>query len=327
MTTSTPVGPATSADRDDGADTASAPAPNGPWDAPRKGSTEQVALALFIAVPFLALIAAIPVAWGGFLGWHDVVLAVVFYAITGHGITVGFHRHFTHGSFKARRGLRVSLAVAGSAAVQGPVIRWVADHRRHHKFSDREGDPHSPWRFGTSIGALSKGLVHAHMGWMFAPEHTNPRMYAPDLLADRDIRRVSAMFPLITAVSLLLPALIGFLWAGSWMGALTAFFWASLVRVSMLHHVTWSINSICHTVGDRPFVSRDKSANVWWLAIASMGESWHNLHHADPTCARHGVLRGQLDSSARLIWLFEKTKLVTAVRWPVESRLAARRAA
>jgi stearoyl-CoA desaturase (delta-9 desaturase) len=303
------------------------PVPTGPWDAPTKRSIEQIALAVFIAVPFLALVAAVPVAWGGFLGWRDVVIALVAYAITGHGITVGFHRYFTHGSFKARRGLRIALAVAGSAAVQGPVIRWVADHRRHHKFSDRDGDPHSPWRFGTSVGALSKGLLHAHMGWLFAPEHTNPRMYVPDLLADRDIRRVSTLFPLITAASLLLPALAGGLWAGSWTGALTAFFWASLVRVSLLHHVTWSINSICHTVGDRPFVSRDKSANVWWLAIASMGESWHNLHHADPTCARHGVLRGQLDSSARVIWAFEKLRLVTAVRWPVASRLAARRVA
>lgn len=308
-------------------DSAPRSVPAGPWDAPTKGSIEQIALALFIAVPFLALVAAVPVAWGGFLGWHDVVIALVAYAVTGHGITVGFHRYFTHGSFKARRGLRIALAVAGSAAVQGPVIRWVADHRRHHKFSDRDGDPHSPWRFGTSVGALSKGLLHAHMGWLFAPEHTNPRMYVPDLLADRDIRRISAFFPLITAASLLLPALAGGLWAGSWTGALTAFFWASLVRVSLLHHVTWSINSICHTVGDRPFVSRDKSANVWWLAIASMGESWHNLHHADPTCARHGVLRGQIDSSARVIWAFEKVRLVTAVRWPVPSRLAARRAA
>ena len=307
-------------------DSVDASVPAGPWDAPTKGSIEQIALAVFIAVPFLALVAAVPVAWGGFLGWHDVAIALVAYAITGHGITVGFHRYFTHGSFKARRGLRIALAVAGSAAVQGPVIRWVADHRRHHKFSDRDGDPHSPWRFGTSVGALSKGLLHAHMGWLFAPEHTNPRMYVPDLLADRDIRRISAFFPLITAASLLLPALAGGLWAGSWTGALTAFFWASLVRVSLLHHITWSINSICHTVGDRPFVSRDKSANVWWLAIASMGESWHNLHHADPTCARHGVLHGQIDSSARVIWALEKVRLVTAVRWPVPARLAARRA-
>jgi len=323
MTTSTPVTTPPTQAGTSSADSVHA----GPWDAPRKGSIEQIALALFIAVPFLALVAAVPVAWGGFLGWHDVVIALVAYAITSHGITVGFHRYFTHGSFKARRGLRIALAVAGSAAVQGPVIRWVADHRRHHKFSDRDGDPHSPWRFGTSVGALSKGLLHAHMGWLFAPEHTNPRMYVPDLLADRDIRRISAFFPLITAASLLLPAVAGGLWSGSWTDALTAFFWASLVRVSLLHHVTWSINSICHTVGDRPFVSRDKSANVWWLAIASMGESWHNLHHADPTCARHGVLRGQIDSSARVIWLLEKVRLVTAVRWPVQSRLAARRAA
>jgi stearoyl-CoA desaturase (delta-9 desaturase) len=267
----------------------------------------------------------VPVAWGWGLGWRDVVLAVVMYAVTGHGITVGFHRHFTHGSFRANRGLKIALAIAGSMAIEGPVLRWVADHRRHHAFSDREGDPHSPWRYGESVPALVKGLFYAHMGWLFDVEQTNPRRYAPDLLKDTDVVRISRAFPALVATSLLLPALLGGLLSWSWQGAVTAFFWASLVRVALLHHVTWSINSICHALGERPFKSRDRSGNVWWLAVLSMGESWHNLHHADPTCARHGVLRGQIDISARLIWVFEKLGWASNVKWPDPVRLAAKR--
>jgi stearoyl-CoA desaturase (delta-9 desaturase) len=247
------------------------------------------------------------------------------YAITGHGITVGFHRYFTHKSFKPNRGVKVALGVAGSMAIQGPVVRWVADHRKHHKFSDRDGDPHSPWRYGNTVPALMKGLFYAHMGWLFDTEQTSQRQYAPDLLKDRDIVRISRAFPWFVAVSLALPAVAGGLITMSWQGAVTAFFWGSLVRVGLLHHVTWSINSICHAVGERPFKSRDKSGNVWWLAIPSMGESWHNLHHADPTCARHGVLRGQIDTSARIIWLMEKLGWVSAVRWPVKDRLEMKR--
>jgi stearoyl-CoA desaturase (delta-9 desaturase) len=289
----------------------------------RRARFEQVMLGLFIVVPLLAVAAAVPVMWGWGLGWHDVVIAVVMYAISGHGITVGFHRYFTHGSFKAPRPVRIALAVAGSLAIEGPVIRWVADHRRHHAFSDKEGDPHSPWRYGEDLKSLTKGLWHAHIGWLFDVEQTNQERFAPDLLADKDIVKVDRMFMRLTAVTLLLPPLIGFLWSGfAWQGALTAFFWGSLVRVSMLHHTTWSINSICHTIGERPFRTRDKATNVWWLAVLSMGESWHNLHHADPTAARHGVLRGQLDSTARVIWVLEKLRLAREVRWPSRERVA-----
>jgi stearoyl-CoA desaturase (delta-9 desaturase) len=286
---------------------------------------ERIALGIFIVLPFLAILAAVPIAWGGWLGWHDVIITAVMYAVTGHGITVGFHRFFTHKSFKPNRAVKLTLAVAGSMAIQGPVIRWVADHRKHHKFSDRDGDPHSPWRYGETVPALMKGLFFAHMGWLFDSEQTSQRQYAPDLLKDRDIVRVSRAFPWLVAVSLALPAVAGGLWSMSWQGAATAFFWGSLVRVGLLHHVTWSINSICHAVGERPFKSRDKSGNVWWLAVPSMGESWHNLHHSDPTCARHGVLRGQVDTSARVIWLLEKLGWVSAVRWPVKDRLDAKR--
>lgn len=292
-----------------------------------KARVEQVALAAFIGVPLLAVAAAVPMLWGRYIGWTDVALATVFYAITGHGITVGFHRYFTHGSFKARRELRIALAVAGSMAIEGPPTRWVADHRRHHAFSDKDGDPHSPWRYGRSLRALTKGLWHAHIGWLFDVEQTDQRRFAPDLLDDPDIRVVTRLWPVLVTSSLLLPALLGGLLTWSWAGALTAFFWASLVRVAVLHHTTWSINSICHAVGSRPFQTRDESRNVWPLAFLSMGESWHNLHHADPTAARHGVLPGQFDSSAELIRLFEKLRLATDVRWPSKDRVAARRVA
>ncbi|HEU5472516.1 MAG TPA: acyl-CoA desaturase [Actinophytocola sp.] len=282
----------------------------------------QLAMYLFILGPFLALVAAIPLTWGWGVGWVDLALGAAFYVVTCLGVTVGFHRYFTHRAFKAGRGMRIALAIAGSMALQGPILHWVADHRRHHAFSDRDGDPHSPWAFGTSPIALARGFWHAHMGWIFDRKLTNQERFAPDLLADNDIRRVHRQFGLWTAVTMFAPAVLGGLITWSWWGAVTAFFWAGLVRVSFLHHVTWSVNSICHMIGSRPFVARDHSANFWPLAILSMGESWHNLHHADPTCARHGVHRGQIDISARLIWLFERFGWVTDVRWPTPRRLA-----
>jgi stearoyl-CoA desaturase (delta-9 desaturase) len=292
----------------------------------KQGTGIIIGLWAFVIVPFLALVAAIPVAWGGWLGWSDIAIGAVCYLTAGIGITVGFHRYLTHGSFKAKRWLRVSLAVAGSLAIQGAPTQWVADHRRHHAYSDVEGDPHSPWAYGTGIWGLTKGLFHAHMGWLFHRELSNRIRFAPDLVADRDISRVDRLFPLIVALSLLAPAAAGGLITWSWQGALSAFFWAGLVRVSLLHHITWSINSICHVVGERPFETRDgdKAANFWPLAVLSFGESWHNLHHADPTCARHGVLRGQVDSSARTIWIFEKLGWVYDVRWPKPERVAAK---
>jgi stearoyl-CoA desaturase (Delta-9 desaturase) len=290
-----------------------------------RARAEQVALAAFIVVPLLAVMAAIPLLWGYGIGWTDVAIAAVMYAVTGHGITVGFHRYLPHGSFRAKRPLRIALAVAGSMAIEGPVNRWVADHRRHHAYSDAEGDPHSPWRYGEDFRSLCKGLWHAHVGWLFDVEQTNQKRFVPDLLRDPDLVRVSRAFPVLAVVSLLLPALLGGLLTWSWAGALTAFFWGSLVRIFVLHHVTWSINSICHTLGERPFQTRDRSANVWPLALISMGESWHNLHHADPTCARHGVLPRQVDTSAELIRGFEKLGWATNVRWPVAERIEARR--
>jgi stearoyl-CoA desaturase (delta-9 desaturase) len=288
----------------------------------RRGIAPHIAVYVFVILPLLALVAAVPFAWGWGLTWVDVAIALVIYVASGLGVTVGYHRYFTHGSFKAVRPLRIALALAGSLAMQGPVITWVADHRRHHAFSDKEGDPHSPWLFGTSPVALARGFWHSHMGWLFDRDKTNAQRFTPDLLADRDIVRIDRLFVLWSVLTLLVPAALGGLLTWSWWGALTAFFWAGLVRVGLLHHVTWSINSICHMIGDQPFAARDHSRNVWPLAVLSFGESWHNLHHADPTCARHGVQRGQVDISARVIWAFEKLGWAHSVRWPTQRRLA-----
>ncbi|MGI5126094.1 acyl-CoA desaturase [Pseudonocardia sp. CA-107938] len=288
----------------------------------RRTTTQHVIIYLFVAVPMVALVAAIPLVWGWGVGWQDLALMVVFYVPAILGITVGFHRHFTHKSFKAKKWLRVAMAISGSLAIQGNVLNWVADHRRHHAFSDREGDPHSPWLHGTSPLAVAKGFLHAHMGWFFDRDETNHKRFIPDLLADSAIVKVARTFGLWVTVSLVAPAVLGGLITWSWQGVVTGFFWGGLVRLAVCNHVTWSINSVCHMWGERPFKSRDRSVNFWPLAILSMGESWHNLHHADPTCARHGVLRGQIDISARLIWIFEKFGWVHDVRWPTPTRLA-----
>ena len=282
----------------------------------------RVTIGVFVVVPLLAVIAAIPVAWGGWLSWVDVALVVVFWTITALGITVGYHRYFTHGSFKANRAVKITLALMGSYALEGSLDQWVADHRKHHKFSDEVGDPHSPWRFGTSRRAVAKGLYYAHVGWFFDDENTSIEKYAPDIAADKDLRALSRYFPAVVVATFLLPALLGGLITWSWIGALTALFWAGFVRVALVHHVTWSINSICHVFGNRPFASRDLSSNVAWLAVPSFGESWHNFHHVDQTSARHGVLRGQLDLSALVIKGLEKSGLASDVRWPSPERIA-----
>lgn len=281
-------------------------------------------VAVFLITPMLALPVAIPVLMQGWITWVDVALALVMYLITAFGITVGYHRHFTHGAFKAGPVMRGVLAVCGALALEGAVTDWVADHRKHHKYSDLPGDPHSPWRFGTDSKSVAKGLVFAHIGWLIRSNPTDVKRYAPDLLRDPVIATLSRHFPWFVLATLLVPAALGGLITWSWQGALTAFFWAGLVRITLVHQVTWSINSVCHVWGRQPFRSRDRSGNVAWLAVPSLGESWHNYHHADPTSARHGVLRHQLDPSAASIRALEKVGWVSDVRWPTGTRVRAR---
>ncbi|OIJ64791.1 acyl-CoA desaturase [Streptomyces mangrovisoli] len=299
------------------------PGPRPLLDAPQTAAAG-AAMWVFVVGPPLALVAVVPFAWGWGLSALDVGMAAVAYLVSGFGLTVGYHRLFTHRSFKARRGLRIALAVAGSLGIEGSPAQWVANHRRHHAFADREGDPHSPWRYGTDTRALLKGLLHAHVGWMLKRELSNRARFAPDIDADPDLRLVGRLFGPLAALSLVAPALVGGLVTGTWTGALTGFFWAGVIRMALLHHVTWSVNSVCHVAGRRPFASRDRATNFWPLALLSFGESWHNSHHADPTGARHGVLPGQLDPSARLIRVFERLRWVHDVRWPSADRLGAR---
>jgi stearoyl-CoA desaturase (Delta-9 desaturase) len=273
-----------------------------------------MAVWLFVLGPFVAL--AVPFIWGWQLTGLNMSLAATGYLVSGLGLSAGFHRYLTHRSFRARREVKIALAVAGSLAIAGRPAQWVATHRRHHSYADREGDPHSPWRYGTSTPAVAKGLLYAHLGWVFRKEQTNRERFAQDVLRDTDLMKVDRVFACISAISLLAPALVGGLVTHSWTGTWSGLLWGGLWRVAFLHHMTWSVNSICHVIGDRPFKSRDRATNFWPLAILSLGESWHNSHHANPALARHGVLPGQIDISARFIWLLERLGLVYDVRWP-----------
>lgn len=286
-------------------------------------ASRSVVLAI-IAIPLIALIAAIPVAWNSWISWLDVILAVAFYLFTAVGITVGYHRYFTHASFKAQPWVATLLGVAGSMALEGSVTSWVAGHRKHHANSDEADDPHSPWRYGTGAWAITKGFIWAHIGWLVAQQPIDAHRWAPDMYKGPLTSRLSRLFPWFALATFTLPAILGGLLTWSWQGALTAFFWAGLVRIALVHHVTWSINSVCHLWGKKPFVSRDESRNVAWLALPSLGESWHNFHHAEPTSARHGVLPRQVDVSAAMIRFAENRGWVYNVKWPKPERIQAK---
>jgi stearoyl-CoA desaturase (delta-9 desaturase) len=288
---------------------------------------DRVIRTLVFAVPPVALVVGAWMAWGGALHWQDLMVLVIMYTLTGLGITVGYHRLFTHRSFKTTRSLRILLAVLGSMAVEGPVIEWVSTHRKHHRFSDLPGDPHSPhvdqgpgWR-----GAL-RGLGHAHFGWMFrGVDIANPARYAKDLLADRDLAFISRMFPLWVLVGLALPFGLGLVLTGSLIGGLTGLLWGGAVRVLLLHHATFSINSLCHYFGRRPFATSDQSHNLAWLAPLAFGEAWHNNHHAFPSSARHGLGRRQVDPGAWLIAGLERCHLAwDVIRISPERQLSKR---
>jgi stearoyl-CoA desaturase (Delta-9 desaturase) len=276
--------------------------------------------------PLLAVAVVVAQAVGGTVPSVPVLLlAVAFYFVVGHGVTIGFHRLFTHRGFQARRPLKVTLAVFGSMAFQGSIIGWVAEHRRHHQFTDQPGDPHSPDRPETQRFGRVRGLFHAHLGWFYEKQHTSRQRFAPDLLADPDIVLVDKLFVPLSVATLALPFALGFAITGTVAGGLAGFLWAGVLRVALLHHVTWSTNSVCHVFGKRPFRTSDTSTNFAPLAVLSMGEAYHNAHHAFPAMARHGCDRHQVDTSALLIRLFERFGWATKVRWPDRARLDARR--
>lgn len=278
--------------------------------------TAKTANLLTVVLPPLIIVAAIVLFWNEVVGVHDLVIAfVVMYFFTGFGVTVGFHRMLTHRAFRTSKPVEYIFAAAGSMAVQGPVINWVADHRKHHAHTDEEGDPHSPHvGAGNGFKGALRGLLHAHVGWLLTEHGRAERAkYARDLVEDRGMRFVDRAFVGWVVLGLAVPAALGWIVTGSYTGALTGLLWGGLVRVFLLHHVTWSINSVCHFFGRRRFETEDKSTNVWWLAIPSMGEAWHHNHHAFPRSAIHGLGRFELDPSSWVIWTMEKLGLARDV--------------
>jgi stearoyl-CoA desaturase (delta-9 desaturase) len=253
-----------------------------------------------VVVPFVGVLVAIVMLWDRAVDPTDLAIMVVMYLITALGVTVGFHRLLTHRAFATYPWLERTFAVMGSLSVQGSVMDWVADHRKHHAHTDREGDPHSPH---VGHGSGLAGLWHAHVGWLLETQgQADWKRYAPDLYEDPGMRKIGRRFPMLALLSLLIPTAAGFVLHGFTLdGALRGLVWGGLVRIFFVHHITWSVNSICHFFGSRRFDVDDHSTNVGWLAVLSLGESWHHNHHAFPRSAYHGLRWWEIDPSGLII--------------------------
>jgi stearoyl-CoA desaturase (Delta-9 desaturase) len=263
-----------------------------------------------VAIPVIAFLASIVLLWHKAVGWLDLGVMAALYGVTGLGITVGYHRLLTHRSFQTSKPIQYAFAIFGSMSVQGPVLHWVADHRKHHAHTDEEGDPHSPHLAGKGIIGAIKGLWHAHVGWLFSlKDRAEPERYARDWLEDRGMRVIDRLFFVWLGLGIALPFAIGFAARGTVIGGLQCALWAGAVRIFVLHHATFSINSVCHFFGRRSFATEDESRNVFWLAPLSFGESWHNNHHAFPRSAFHGLRRTQIDPGGFVIRMLEKLGL------------------
>ncbi|HEY7257378.1 MAG TPA: acyl-CoA desaturase [Solirubrobacterales bacterium] len=287
---------------------------------------DRIITGLVTLIPFVALVFAGWQVWGNALHWRDIMIFFLMYIPLGLGITVGFHRLLTHRAFKTHSWLRGLFAILGSAAIEGPVISWVADHRKHHTFSDEEGDPHSPHiDHGTGLQGTLRGLFHAHMGWLFIhTQRGNRERFTPDLLSDPVVSFVDRTFLVWAILGLFIPFALGWAIGGTLFAAVTGLLWGGLVRVFVLHHFTYSINSLCHVFGNRDFETSDESRNLALIAIPTLGEAWHNNHHAFPTSAVHGLGRWQLDPSAAVIGGLERLGLIWDVVRPTPQRLAAK---
>ncbi len=285
---------------------------------------QKIAVLFLTLAPAAGLVGAMIMLWGSGITVLDISLMAGMYLMTAFGVTIGYHRLLTHQSFDTPQPVRVAFAVAGSLAIQGSVISWVADHRRHHAYSDKPGDPHSPHVDDDSFSGIVRGLWHAHVGWLTDEERTVRERWAPDMLKDPAMVKVDRLFPKLAIISLVFPAVVGLAVTRTFGGAFEAFLWAGLVRMLVLHHVTWSINSICHFFGYRSYKTSDMSTNNWPLAILSLGESWHNNHHAFPSSAVHGIKKTQIDLSAAFIVMLERFHLASNVRRPTEKQLSAK---
>jgi stearoyl-CoA desaturase (delta-9 desaturase) len=289
----------------------------------RTSHVSQVVTLVAVLVPPIGLFAAMGLFWGVGFRMTDLVLFAVLYVFTGLGITVGYHRYFTHRSFETVAAVKVTLAILGAMTLQGPVTQWVTDHRKHHARSDQEGDPHSPHLSGDGFVGAVKGLWHAHIGWMFSTKGMERSLaYGRDLYEDRTIRLIDRLYLVWVALSFGLPFLVGAAIGGSWARGVEAMVWAGLIRVFAFEHSTFAVNSICHTFGRRTYEARDQSRNNWVVALLAFGEGWHNNHHAFPRSARHGLERRQFDPSWWAIRCLERLRLARAVRVPTPAQLA-----
>lgn len=296
----------------------------------RMPPAQQMVMFLSVVGPFAGLLAAIALFWrrdtaAGGIGWTEIIVMIAMYALAGFGVTIGFHRLLTHKAFQTHRWIKLMLAILGSSAGQGMCIRWCATHRRHHQRSDREGDPHSPHLHGAGPRGLLRGMWHAHVAWCFDKDCEATARSVPDLLADRALLRIDQLYFLWVALGILVPAVLLGVMSHSWSGFFSGMIWGGFVRIFLLQHVTWSINSVCHVWGARPFHSADHSRNNFPIAIVSLGEGWHNNHHAFPTSARHGLRWWQFDSSYLLIRAMGMMGLAWDIIVPADSAQRARK--
>ncbi len=295
----------------------------------RTSAASRMAGLVAVIVPPVGLVTGTVLLWNRGVNWVDLALLAAFYVPCGLGITVGWHRYFSHKSFEAGTVVKAGLAILGSMAMQGPLTQWVTDHRKHHALSDRPGDPHSPHAGrGLGVWERARGLWHSHVGWLFSTKglERGPE-YGKDLYDDTMVRWIDRLYLLWVAMTVGLPFLAGYTIFGTWQAGLETMVWGGLIRIFLFQHVTFSINSICHTFGTRPFRTRDESRNVWLLALPSFGESWHNGHHAFPASAVHGLEPGQLDLSAAVIRGLERLGLVWDVKRPDLHQIGRRRLA
>ncbi|MFG3024974.1 acyl-CoA desaturase [Streptomyces sp. NPDC048254] len=273
-----------------------------------------------VGVPTVGFVAAVVFSLRYGFTLTDGLLLVGMYAVTSLGVEGGFHRFFSHRSFRAGPVVTATWGIAGSMAAQGPVLFWVATHRQHHAFTDRDGDPHSPRPIGSGRGARLRGLWHGHVGWLFSVRRQNWGKRVPDLVRDRLVVRLNQYYFWWVLAGLALPTLLGWLCTGTARGALGGLLWGGLARIFLLDQVTWGINSLGHTLGNRPYRTRDNSRNVAPLAAISVGGSWHNNHHARPALAhnRHGLW--QIDPTGSVIRVLDALGLVSDARYPEHER-------
>ena len=283
----------------------------------------RIASLIGVVIPFAGFIAAIVLLWGRGFGWLEGGLLLSMYVLTAVGVTVGYHRYFCHRSFQTHRAVQCALAIMGSMAWEGNMLKWVAMHRCHHQHSDGEGDPHSPNEHGDGVLAVLRGMWHAHIGWIFLGDPKNLYHYVQDLSSDRLLRGISKLWLVWAFIGAAIPAAVAGLITMSWMDALMGFMWGGLARVFLVHHVTWSINSVCHLWGTRPFKSHDRSRNNFLFGVVGLGEGWHNNHHAFPTSARHGLRWWELDISYWIIRTLGLFGLAWSIKVPSSDRVSA----